>query len=74
MIYWVNFTPTRLPCLVNIIRNELDIVLQGSVDDAYAYCKEDRVEYYYDKEDNLLYIKVVDLTEAEYEYLSHWID
>ena len=74
MIYWVNFTPTRLPCLVNIIRNELDIVLQGSVDDAYSYCKEGRVEYYYDKEDNLLYIKVVDLTEAEYEYLSHWID
>ena len=64
----------RLPCLVNIIRNELDIVLKGSVDDAYAYHKEGRVEYYYDKERALLYIKVVDLTEEEYEYLSRWID
>ncbi|MBQ6799363.1 MAG: hypothetical protein IJP11_09015 [Oscillospiraceae bacterium] len=64
----------RLPCLVNVVRNELDIVLKGSVDEVCSYHKDGRVEYYYSEDDDLLYIKVRDLTDEEYEFLSRWID
>ena len=64
----------RLPCLVNVVRNELDIVLNGSITDVYSYYKEDRVEYYYNAEGDLIYIKVLDLTDEEYEFLSRWIE
>ena len=64
----------RLPCLVNVVRNELDIVLKGSVDEVCSYHKDDRVEYYYSEDGDLLYIKVRDLTDEEYEFLSRWID
>ena len=35
-----------------------------------SYVKDGRVEYYYDKNCNLMYIKVVDLTEQESYYLK----
>jgi len=60
----------RLPCLVNVVRSELDIVLKGSVNDVHSYYKEDRVEYYYNTDGDLLYIKVLDLTEREFMILN----
>lgn len=35
-----------------------------------SYVKDGRVEYYYDENCNLMYIKVVDLTEQECNYLK----
>ena len=64
----------RLPCLVNVVRSELDIVIKGTVDDVHSYYKEDRVEYYYNEDGDLLYFKVLDLTDKEYEFLSSWVD
>ena len=48
---------------------ELDIVIEPQITTHYYY-KEGRVEYYYSDDWELLYIKVVDLTDDEYTFLK----
>ena len=52
---------------INLHKDELDIMLNRFLDPSYYYV-DGRIQYYYDDDLLLLYIKVVDLTEEEYNY------
>ena len=62
------------PCSTNLIRQEFVILFEGNPDIVDYYHKDGRVEYYYSMVGDLQYIKVVDLTDEEYEFLSRWIE
>lgn len=55
--------------VVNFNRDELDIILSESLKPMLFYI-DDRIEYYYDENLDLIYIKVTNLTEEEYEYFK----
>lgn len=55
--------------IVNFNRDELDIILSDSLTPT-LYFADGRVEYYYDKNLDLIYIKIIDLSEDEYEYFK----
>lgn len=63
----------RMPCFLNVTCQEFDIVFSSQVGNVQTYYKDGRVEYYYGASLNLLYIKVVDLTEEEFNYLHRWV-
>ena len=50
-------------------KNEMDIILSSNMNPT-SFCKNGRVEYYFNDEDELLYIRVKDLTPEEYEVLK----
>ena len=54
---------------LNLNDRELDIVFSNNCYPCYYYL-DDRLEYYFDEFKNLIYIKVVDLTEEEYNYFK----
>ena len=60
---------SRYPCVVNLIGDELTLIFSGTCEPS-IYHVHDRVEYYYNKEFDLVYIKVVDLTADELAYLN----
>ena len=60
------------PCSTNLTRQEFVIVFKDNPNSVVSYQKDGRVEYY-SSFDELEYIKVVDLTDEEYEFLSRWI-
>ena len=62
-------TKTRLPCMVNLTRDELALIFFSKCEPKF-YVVHDRVEYYYSSEFDLLYIKVVDLTAEEFAFLN----
>jgi hypothetical protein len=57
-------------CVVNVIPRELNIIFSADLDDIGNYFKDGRVEYYYNNEFELQYIKVLDLTDEEYAFLA----
>ena len=60
----------RIPCLINLTRDEMDFIISAD-SSAVTYCyADDRVEYYYDDDFKLLYFKVLALTEEEYTFLK----
>lgn len=61
-------TKRRIPCIINVLRDEMALIFSPS--DAEFYHIDGRVEYYYDEKFQLAYIKVVDLTEKEYNFLK----
>ena len=61
------------PCSKNLTRQEFVIIFGDNPDKVDHYQKDGRVEYYYSTVGYLQYIKVVDLTDEEYESLSRWI-
>lgn len=63
----------RMPCRLHLTRQEFDIAFSRQVSNVESYYKDGRVEYYYGRSLNLLYIKVVDLTEEEFNYLHRWV-
>ena len=62
-------TGYRLPCVVNLTRNELTLIFASNLEPK-LYFADERAEYYYSDELDLLYIKVVDLTAEEYAFLN----
>lgn len=55
--------------ILNLFENYLDIILNECLDATHCYI-DGRVEYYYDENMSLLYIKVKDLTNEEYQYFQ----
>lgn len=60
---------SRLPCMVNLTRDELALIFSSNCEPKFCVADE-RVEYYYSGEFDLLYIKVVDLTDDEFARLN----
>ena len=56
--------------MVNIARNRVEIILSENFEDICCYYKEGRVEYYCDEANEVVFFRVVDLTEEEYEFLN----
>ncbi len=55
---------------LNLLETSLDIMLSECIEAAYYYA-DGRVEYYYDENMRLLYIKVKNLTAEEYQYFQN---
>ena len=64
-----DFSRFKHPCAVNLIEDELCLIFSSTCEPA-IYSVHDRVEYYYNKEFDLIYIKVVDLTPDELACLN----
>ena len=64
-----DFSRSQYPCMVNLIDDELNLIFSGTCEPKFYYV-HDRVEYYYNKEFDLAYIKVGDLTADELAYLN----
>lgn len=56
--------------IVNFNKDELDIILSKKLQPALYYA-DGRVEYYYDDNLDLIYVKVIKLTEDELEYFNN---
>ena len=64
-----DFSRSTYPCVVNLIGDELSLIFSSTCEPMFYYV-HDRVEYYYNKDFDLVYIKVVDLTAGELAYLN----
>lgn len=53
---------------LNVGDHELDILFSSNTN-VYQFSKNDCVEYYYDDEYKLLYIKILNLSDDDYQYL-----
>ena len=60
---------TRHPCVVNVVRDKMEIIFSESLDNICYYHVEGRVEYYCDNENDIVMMRVSDLTEDEYRAL-----
>jgi len=60
---------TRQPSLVNVGRDKMEIILSENLDDICRYHVEGRVQYYCDELNNVLLIRIVDLSEHEFSVL-----
>lgn len=58
--------------MLNLDNNELNIILKNNINPKH-YFVDGRVEYYYDSKFNLIYVKVVNLTEEEKKYFNCFI-
>lgn len=58
--------------ILNLVQNNLEIIISDNVEPYYCYI-DDRVEYYYDEYRELIYIKVVNLNEYEYEFFKSYV-
>lgn len=56
----------RQLCLVNVVRDRMEIVLSEKLESVCRYRVEGRVEYYCDEEGDVVVIRVSDLTEEEF--------
>ena len=61
------------PCSTNLTRQEFVILFEGNPDIVDSYHKDGRVEYYYSMVGDVQYIKVIDLTDEEYEFLYRYV-
>ncbi len=68
--YEFDMIDEKIPFQLVFTSQELDIILSRNIDDVFKYCKNERVEYYMDEEDKLLYIRIRDLTPEEYKILK----
>ena len=57
------------PFKINFNRNEMDIIISKNTN-IQSYYKNSRIEYYYDENEYLCYIRVKDLTLDEYKFLK----
>ena len=55
--------------ILNYNRDEVDIVISDNLDALY-YCLDDRIEYYFDENFHLIFIRVNSITEEEYEFFK----
>ena len=55
----------RHPCLVNVVRDKMEILLGENMDDICCYHVEGRVEYYCNGQQEVVLIRIADLTERE---------
>lgn len=62
------------PCVVNLVRNKIEIILHENPENICYYCKVGRVEFYCDGANDLMFFRIADLTEKEYEFLDHQAD
>ena len=56
-------------CLVNVVRDKMEIILGENLDDICCYHLEGRVEYYCNERQEAMLIRISDLTEEEYRFL-----
>jgi hypothetical protein len=61
---------TRHPCVVNVVRDRMEIILSENLDDISCYHVEGRVEYYCDSQRTVVLIRISDLTEEEFRVLG----
>lgn len=65
-----NYNDERIPhFMINYDCDELSIIFSSNINPYYYYV-DNRTEYYYDENLNLLYVKVINLTEEECKFLS----
>jgi hypothetical protein len=64
--YDEEFPPTYV---LNYNREELDILINDNLEPSYYYL-DGRVEYYYDDEFNLTFVRVNSLKEEEYDFFE----
>ena len=62
------------PCVVNLVRDKIEIILREDLEDICYYCKDGRVEFYGNKTNDVVFFRIADLTEAEYDFLSRQAD
>ena len=60
---------TRMPGLVNVVRDRMEIIFSEKLADVCRFHVEGRVEYYCDGENEIVMMRVSDLTEEEYNFL-----
>jgi hypothetical protein len=60
---------TRHPCVVNVVRDRMEIILSENLDHTSCYHVEGRVEYYCNDQQEVVFIRISDLTEQEYRAL-----
>lgn len=57
-------------CLVNVVRDKMEIILGENLNDISRYHVEGRVEYYCNTNDEVILIRISDLTEEEFRFLD----
>ena len=57
-------------CLVNVVRDRMEIILGENVDDICCYHVEGRVEYYCNDQQEVVLIRITDLSEYEFNVLK----
>lgn len=57
-------------CLVNVVRDKMEIILGEKLNDICCYHVEGRVEYYCDAQQEVVLIRISDLSESEFRILS----
>ena len=58
------------PCVVNLVRDKIEIILHEDFEDICYYCKDGRVEFYCDDVNDVVFFRIADLTEEEYDFLN----
>lgn len=61
---------TRQPCVVNVVRDRMEIILSENLDDVCCYHAEGRVEYYCNDQQEVVLIRIADLSEYELSVLG----
>ncbi len=61
---------TRHPCVVNVVRDRMEIILSENLDNISYYHVEGRVEYYCNDQQEVVFIRISDLSESEFRILS----
>lgn len=59
----------RMPCVVNVVRDKMEIIFSENLDDVSCCHVEGRVEYYCTSTSDVVFIRISDLTEEEYRVL-----
>ena len=57
-------------CLVNVVQDKMEIILSENLDDVCCYHVEGRVEYYCNNQQEVVFIRIVDLSEYEFSVLG----
>ena len=60
---------TRQPCLVNVVRDKMEIILSEKLDDISYYHTAGRVGYYCNGQLDVVFIRITGLSESEYDTL-----
>ena len=60
----------RNPCVVNLVRDKIEIILREDLEDICYYYGEDRVEFYCNEANGVVFFRISDLTEEEFEFLD----
>ena len=57
-------------CLVNVVQDKMEIILSEKLDDIRFYHTDGRVEYYCNDQQEVVLIRISDLSESEFRILS----